>query len=363
MYIEKLELNNFRNYKNQVINLDKNINVIYGNNAQGKTNIIESIYMCAYGKSFRAKKDEETIKFGEDLSQVVINYKRLDREGTIKLEIGSNKNFYINGIKQNKLSDIIGKINIVIFKPDDIDIIKDGPQKRRRFLDIMISSLKPNYLHLLNNYNKVLEQRNNYLRQIKFENKSKEMLEIWDEQLATYSEKISEYRRNFIEKIQERIVVIHKNITKSGKDLGNSENIEIKYSYNGITKKDFYDKLLKNRLNDIQKGYTTTGIHRDDFMIYINEMPVNVYGSQGQQRTSILALKLAELQIVHDEIGEEPILLLDDFMSELDENRRNSILENIKNNQVIITCTDKIEIEGVTDSIYYVSDGIANKIN
>lgn len=356
MYIDNVILENFRNYESQQVELNKNINIIYGNNAQGKTNIIEAIFLCAFGKSFRAKKDQELIKFNEKNCRVEVSYKKSDREGTIKAEIEDKKVFFSNGVKQNKISDIIGKINVVIFTPDDIEIIKDGPQKRRRFLDMMISSLKPNYLHLLNSYNKILEQRNNYLRQIKSENKNPSMLDIWDEQLAEYSYKIYEYRKYFIDKISDSIEDIHSLITKSGK-----EEIKIKYISNSKDKNSFLENLKKSHTVDIKRGFTATGIHRDDFMIYINNRPVSIFGSQGQQRTTILTLKLCELKIVKEESGETPILLLDDYMSELDEKRRTSFLENIKGNQVIITCTDRIDLENES-SIYYVENGICKKV-
>ena len=356
MYIKKVILENFRNYENQEIELNENINIIYGNNAQGKTNIIESVFLCAFGKSFRAKKDSELIKFDENNCKVEVFYNKIDREGSIKAIIEDKKVFFSNGVKQNKISDIIGKINVVIFTPDDIEIIKDGPQKRRRFLDMMISSLRPNYLHLLNNYNKTLEQRNNYLRQIKMENKNPSMLDIWDEQLADYSFKIYEYRKYFIEKISNIIEDIHSLITKSGK-----EDIKIKYISNSKNKESFLENLKKSRQVDIKRGFTATGVHRDDFMIYINGRPVSIFGSQGQQRTTILTLKLCELKIVKEEIGDSPILLLDDFMSELDEKRRESFLENIKGNQVIITCTDRIDLENESSN-YYVENGICKKV-
>ena len=356
MHIKNILLENFRNYDKQEIELNKNINIIYGNNAQGKTNIIESEFLCAYGKSFRAKKDSELIKFDKVNCNVEVSYSKIDREGTIKAEIGEKKTFFANGVKQNKISDIIGKINVVIFTPDDIEIIKEGPQKRRRFLDMMISSLRPNYLHLLNSYNKVLEQRNNFLRQIKLENKNPAMLDIWDEQLAEYSYKIYEYRKYFIEKISNSIEDIHSLITKSGK-----EEIKIKYISNSKNKESFLENLKKSRSVDIKRGFTATGVHRDDFMIYINSRPVSIFGSQGQQRTTILTLKLCELKIVKEEIGDNPILLLDDYMSELDEKRRTSFLENIKGNQVIITCTDRIDLENES-SIYYVENGICKKV-
>lgn len=220
---------------------------------------------------------------------------------------------------------------------------------------MMISSLKPNYIHLLNLYNKTLEQRNNYLRQIKYENKNPKMLDIWDEQLSEYSYNIYEYRRHYIEKISEKIEVFHNLITKSGK-----ETIKIKYISNSKNKESFLENLRKSRTIDINRGFTATGIHRDDFMVYINDKPVSIFGSQGQQRTSILTLKLCELEIIKEEINDTPILLLDDFMSELDEIRRRSFLENIKGNQVIITCTDKIELD--TDfSEFFVEKGICTQ--
>ena len=351
MWINKIVLNNFRNYSSQEIELNKDINIFYGENAQGKTNIIESVYLCSVGKSFRAKKDQELIKFNKEKAVVEIEYNKSDRDGKIKIEIENRKKISVNGIKLKKLSELLGNINVVIFTPDDIDILKGGPQKRRKFLDVMISQLKPNYMHVLNLYLKTLEQRNNYLRQIKLENKNENMLEIWDEKLAEYAIKIYEYRNEFINKIKNKIENIHFKITN------NKEKIEIKY-FSNCEKIDYFLETLKQRRKlDIIKGYTTKGIHRDDFIVYVNNSPVNVYGSQGQQRTAILSLKLAELNVVYDEIGEYPILLLDDFMSELDEIRKINFLENIKNAQVIITCTEKIEVDNLNYFTYNVSNG------
>ena len=307
------------------------------------------------GKSFRTKKDNELINFEKQFSNVEICYAKSDRKGNIKVEINEKKTFFLNGVKQNKISDILGRLNVVIFTPNDIDIIKEGPNKRRRFLDMMISSLKPNYIHILNTYNRTLEQRNNYLRQIKYENKNQTILDIWDEQLSEVSFKIYEYRKLFTDKISQKIEKIHSLITKCGK-----EEIEIRYISNSKEKKSFLDNLKKSRELDIKRGFTATGVHRDDFIIYINGRPVSIFGSQGQQRTTILTLKLCEMEIVKEEIGENPILLLDDYMSELDDKRRKSFLENIKGNQVIITCTDNLKIEN-EHSVYYVENGKCTK--
>jgi len=351
MHIKKIKLNNFRNYNEQEINLNKNINIFYGDNGEGKTNIIEAIFLCSIGKSFRTSKDKELIKFEKESASIYLEYERKDRDGKIKIDINDKKDIFINGIKIKKLSELLGKINVVIFSPDDIQILKEGPHKRRRFLDIMISQLRPSYLYNLNMYNKTLEQRNNYLKQIKIENKNQEMLEIWDEKLAEYGEKIFIYRNEFIEKIKNKIFDIHYNITNK------KENIKIEYISNCENKEEYLKLLKERRKLDIIKGFTTKGIHRDDFMIYINNELVNIYGSQGQNRTAILSLKISELQVIYDEIGEEPILLLDDFMSELDEKRRKSFLENIKNNQVIITCTDKLEIPNLDYNLFNVKKG------
>ena len=198
MWIKKIKLYNFRNYKDQEIKLKEDINIFYGENAQGKTNIIESIFLGSMGKSFRAKKDKEMILINENNAKIEIEFEKKDRNGKIKIELSNKKNVYINGIKIKKLSELLGNINIVIFTPDDINILKGSPQNRRRFLDIMISQLKPNYMHNLNLYLKTLEQRNNYLRQIKEENKKEDLLEIWDEKLVEYASVIYNYRAEFI---------------------------------------------------------------------------------------------------------------------------------------------------------------------
>ncbi len=356
MYINKIKLTNFRNYEEQEIQLGPNINIFYGDNAQGKTNIIESIFLCSIGKSFRTNKESELIKFNKEISSVYIEYEKSDRDGKIKIDLNNKKSIYTNGIKIKKLSELLGNINTVIFTPDDINILKDGPQKRRRFLDIMIGQLRPNYIHILNMYNKTLEQRNNYLKQIKENSKTEEMLDIWDEKLAEYGEKIYIYRNEFIEKIKNKINKIHKNITNE------KEEIKVEYISNCSQKVEYIELLKSRRKLDIIKGFTTKGIHRDDFFVYINNQLVNVYGSQGQNRTVVLSLKISELQVIYDEIGEYPILLLDDFMSELDEKRRKNFLENIENTQVIITCTDKINIDNLDYNIYNVKSGNIEKL-
>lgn len=351
MNITKIKLENFRNYTNQEISFNKGINVIYGDNAQGKTNILEAIFLCSMGKSFRSNKDKELIKLSEDFAKINIEYEKSDRKGKIEYIISNKKIISINGVKIKKLSELLGNINSIIFSPDDMEILKDGPQKRRKFLNMLISQLRPRYLFNLNDYNKTLEQRNNYLRQIKYENKPKNMIDIWNEKLANHAQIIYEYRREFVDKILKKIVDIHKNITN------NSEEIKINYISDFKNKEEYIRKLNEKLNKDIERGYTSTGIHKDDFEVYINGKNINLYGSQGQFRTAILSLKLSELYVIYDEIGEYPILLLDDFMSELDEKRRKKFVENITDAQVILTGTHKLILENFDYNIYNVKDG------
>jgi DNA replication and repair protein RecF len=289
--------------------------------------------------------------FNKDFLNIEINYEKIDRDGKIKIEISDKKNIFLNGVKNKKLSELVGKINVVLFTPDDINILKNGPKMRRRFLDIMISQLRPNYIYSLNMYLKTLEQRNMYLKQIKLEHKSADLLDIWDQKLVEYGEKIYNYRKEFIEKIIEKINIIHKKITN------NDENIEIEYISDFSTSEKFYSALKQNQKIDIMRGATTKGIHKDDFNVSLNGKSVNVYGSQGQNRTVVLSLKMSELQVIKDEIGENPILLLDDFMSELDSERRKNFLKNIGNTQVFVTCTEKLNIEELEYKSFFVKNG------
>ena len=315
----------------------------------GKTTILESIFICCLGKSFRTNKEKELIKLNREKAFIEINSEQEERKINIKVEIFEKKKIYCNNILLKKTSDILGKIYIVLFTPEDISILNNEPSKRRRFLNIMISQLRPNYVHLLNQYNKILEQRNFYLKQIKYENKKEEILDIWDEQLNNFGTKVFEYRKEFIEKINNKIKKIHLRTTE------NKEIIEIKYITN--IGQNFLEKLKNNRKIDILKGYTSIGIHRDDFETYLQNKNISIYGSQGQKRTAIISLKLAESEVIEEEIEEKPIILLDDFMSELDKKRIQGLLENIKENQVLITCTDSFKINNSNYNLYKVQNG------
>ena len=331
MFIKEIYLKNFRNYEEQKIELNENVNVFYGNNAQGKTNVLEALYFCALGRSFRTHKESELINFKDSFSNINVNYQKNDRDNSIEISLNkkNSKVIKFNGIKLNKNSELVGHINLVIFSPDDIMILKQGPALRRKFLDILISQLKPKYLHELNEYNKILEQRNAMLK-----SKRIETIDIWNEQLAIQTEKIHNYRKEYIDKIQEKLKIIHPGLTD------NKETIEIKYKTRFKDKESFIKILEENKTLDMLRGYTSEGAHREDFEISINNKSLNLYGSQGQHRTAVLALKIAELNIIKEEIGENPVLLLDDVTSELDEHRVMSIFEVVKDYQVLITCTD-----------------------
>jgi DNA replication and repair protein RecF len=344
MYIKDIYLKNFRNYREQKIELNPSANVFYGNNAQGKTNILEAIFFSAFGKSFRTSKEKQVIMKEKDFFKIHTEFQKKDREGNVDIFLGDDKSISVNGVKLNKLSELLGNINIVIFSPEDINLLKDESAVRRKFLDMMISQLRKNYIYNLNNYKKNLEQKNNYL---KSRNISDDMLDVYDEKLAEYSENVYQYRNEFIEKIKEKIKEIHSNIT--------DEDISIVYKTDCESKEKCLEKLKKNREKDKYRGFSSVGCHRDDFKILINGDEVDIYGSQGQNRTAILSLKMAELEVINDEIGEYPILLLDDFMSELDQERITNFLKSINNIQVIITCTEKIDLEN--SSNFYVNNG------
>ena len=354
MYIKEIDLQNFRNYSMQKVKLDKGINIFYGDNAQGKTNLLEAIFLCSIGKSFRTNRDRELINFNNDYSNIEISFEKKDRCGKINLRIDDKKRFLVNNVPVKKTSEIIGNIYIVLFTPDDINILKNGPSKRRRFLDIMISQLRPKYIYSLNQYNRIISQRNAYLKQIRFSDVNNNLLDIWDENLSIYGEKIHNYREEFIKKITNKINYIHGNITNK------NEKIDIQYIYNFKYKKDFLDKLKYNRKLDIKTGITNAGIQREDFNVSINGKKLNLYGSQGQHRTVVLSLKISELEIIKEELEEKPILLLDDFMSELDFKRRFNLLNLMKDNQVIITCTDKeaFSKQDIKPKYFYVNNGI-----
>lgn len=366
MRIKRLKVENFRNLEKLDIEFSDGVNIIYGNNAQGKTNIIESIYIFSFGKSFRANKDIELLKFDKEYFLSNIEIMKKDRELEMDFgfdKISNKKMIKVNGVIQKKISDIIGKLNVVVFKPEDIKIVTDAPSVRRKYIDYLISSISKGYLENITKYKKVLEERNNLLKEIKIklkgnrvlEKNDEDFLDVYDKLLSKLNCEIYNERKRIIEKINDYIYGIHLKLTEN---YINNEKLHIKYVSNveeDIQK--MYNDLIKSRLNDINKGYTSFGIHRDDYIISINSLDVSIYGSQGQKKSSIISLKLSELKVIEEVIGEKPVLLLDDYMSELDERRRLKFLDIIEDIQIIITTTHKISIEGKENTYFYVDNG------
>ena len=366
MRIKKLKVENFRNLENLDIEFSEGINIIYGNNAQGKTNIIESIYIFSFGKSFRANKDIELLKFDKEYFLSNIKIMKKDRELEMDFgfdKISNKKMIKVNGVIQKKVSDIIGKLNVVVFKPEDIKIVTDSPSIRRKYIDYLISSISKSYLENITKYKKVMEERNNLLKEIKLRLKGSKnldetdsnFLDVYDKLLSKLNCEIYNERKRVIEKLNNYIYGIHLKLTEN---YINNEKLHIKYVSNveeDIQK--MYNDLIKSRLNDINKGYTSFGIHRDDYIISINSLDVSIYGSQGQKKSSIISLKLSELKVIEEVIGEKPVLLLDDYMSELDERRRLKFLDIIEDIQIIITTTHKISIDGKENIYFYVDNG------
>lgn len=363
MYIKYLQLVNFRNYNELNIKLSKNINVFIGDNAQGKTNILESIYYCSIGKSPRTNKDKELINWNgrESYIKIHVSKERLDKKIEIKIFKEGKKGINVNSIKINKISELIGIFNVVMFSPEDLKIVKESPLFRRKFLDIELCKLSKKYYFNLVQYNKVLDERNTMLR--KWNEQNSNIFQVYDEQLSKYGGFIIKLRDQYIKNLSEKGKVIHSEIT-----TGN-EIIEFKYitSVKNIDKseEELLEILINNRKKDFDKKNTSLGPHRDDFDIKINGIDTRSFGSQGQQRTSVLTIKFASLEIIKNITGEYPVLLLDDVLSELDVNRQKYILSSINNIQTFITCTGVGDIKKYLKDeaqLFLVKNGIVSKI-
>lgn len=358
MYIKKIVLNNFRNYEKLELDLKKYINVFFGNNAVGKTNILESIYFSAITKSYRTIKDTEIIKFNKSYTNFSVEYMdKNSNKNNINIYIDDKiKKIKENGVEIKKLSEHIGKYNIIIFSPESMDIVKGSPKNRRRFMDILISQLSKAYLIKLQEYNKILILKNNLIRS---ENIDFNYLDILDEKLSEHIKCIVEYRKKIIEKLNDKALKIHSDITS------NKEIIDIKYitDFFQMNEVQIFEVLKRNREYDILRKSSTKGIQRDNFEIYINNLEVSTYGSQGQNRTALLTLKLSEFEILKEEKEDEPILLLDDVLSELDNNRISYLFNYIKNYQTIITTTEMDNLINISNiSFFKVENGRVEKL-
>lgn len=361
MKIESLKLKNFRNYELLNLNFDDGANIFYGDNAQGKTNILEAVYLSGTTKSHRGSKDRDMIRFKEEESHIEVTVKKngMTHQIDIHLKKNSPKGIAINKVPIRKASELFGIVNIVFFSPEDLNIIKNGPSERRRFIDLELSQLDKIYLKNLSNYNRIINQRNHLLKEIPYQKELLQTLEIWDTQLVNYGTAIIERRKVFIDEINEIVSSIHKKLT------GKKEDIHLSYepSNGSMT---LEQALRKSREKDIRIKSTSVGPHRDDICFKTENLDLRRFGSQGQQRTAALSLKLSEIELVKKAINDTPVLLLDDVLSELDKHRQNYLLDSIHDIQTLITCTGVEEFVNhrfSINKIFHVQNGQVTKEN
>lgn len=355
LYVESITAENFRNLSAVDIKLNSGINIFYGKNAQGKTNILESIYVCATGRSHRTRIDSRLVNFEKPECHVRLFCKRGKRQDRIDLHIKKDekKGIAINGIAIKKSGELFGTLLTVIFSPEDLGLVKEGPSERRRFMDMELCQLSNVYYYDLQQYYKVLKQRNSLLKNVQKNSSLKDTIFIWDSQLLEYGKRVISARRSFIDKLNDISAKKHSIIT------GGGEILKIEYKPD-CTEDNFEKKLLSSLERDIMYGTTYQGPHKDDIVFSINGSDVKLFGSQGQQRTTALSTRLAEIDIMEQETGEKPVVLLDDVFSELDESRQRMLLESISDCQIIITCTGVEDIvRKYTENayIFYVESG------
>lgn len=357
MKIKSLKLKNFRNYDLLKLDFDGSTNIFYGNNAQGKTNILEAVYLSGTTKSHRGAKDRDIIQFKHDESHIemIVEKNGISYQLDMHLKKNSPKGIAVNKIPIRKASELFGIVNLVFFSPEDLNIIKNGPAERRRFIDLELSQLDKVYLNDLSNYNRIVNQRNHLLKEIGFNNQDnlRDMLDIWEMQLIQYGDKIIERRKGFVEDINKIISSIHKKLT------GGKEELRVIYEpSNG--EMSLEQALNRSRERDIRIKSTSVGPHRDDICFMIGDMDIRKYGSQGQQRTAALSLKLSEIELVKQMIHDTPVLLLDDVLSELDKHRQNYLLDSIHDIQTLITCTgveDFVNHRFSINKVFHVQNG------
>jgi DNA replication and repair protein RecF len=334
MIVESVKLSHFRNYNDLELTFDQGTNLFYGDNAQGKTNILESVYLCGTTRSHKGSKDKEMIQFGEDESHICMKIQKAGSSYRIDMHLKKNKTkgIAINGVRVRKAGELIGLGNFVFFSPEDLNIIKSGPSERRRFLDMELCQLDKIYLYHLTNYNRTLVQRNKLLKESGFYPESQTLLDVLDEQLVLHGSVIIRLRQEFTEKLNEMILQIHNSLS------GQRETLILQYEGN-VSTSEFADRMKHNREKDCKTKTTNAGPHRDDLCFMVNGIDIRRYGSQGQQRTAALSLKLSEIELVRRTVHDTPVLLLDDVLSELDSSRQRYLLDSIHDIQTMITCT------------------------
>ncbi|MCI8461829.1 MAG: DNA replication/repair protein RecF [Lachnospiraceae bacterium] len=356
MIIKSIELADYRNYDSLTLFFENGTNILYGDNAQGKTNILEAIYVAATTKSHKGSKDREIIRFDKEEAHIRTYLEKDHVETRVDMHLRKNKSkgIAIDGQKIKKAADLMGLCNVVFFSPEDLGIIKNGPGERRRFVDMELCQLDSFYLYNLNHYIKTVEQRNKLLKDMFMNPDLKETLGIWDMQLVSFGSKIIERRKLFVDQLNEIVGEIHKKLS------GGKEDLVIRYEPD-VTMEDFERKLKGSQERDIRSKMTSAGPHRDDFSFLVKDVDIRKYGSQGQQRTAALSLKLSEIELVKKIAGDAPVLLLDDVLSELDSSRQNYLLNSIGEIQTIITCTgleDFVNNRFEIDKVFRVADGM-----
>ena len=355
MLIKKIKLCNYRNYIEEELEFSESTNILYGDNAQGKTNILESIYLCGTTKSHQGSRDKEIIRLGEEEAHIKMYVEKDGLEHKIDMHLKKNKTkgIAINGIPIKKSSELVGFTNMIIFSPEDLNLIKNGPSERRRFIDMELCQLDKIYIDNISRYNKILSQRNHLLKQIKYNNDLKETLSVWDEQLIRYGKEIIKKRQEFIEQLKPIAGEIHSKIT------GDKEKLCITYDPD-VNIDNYEEKFSSMYERDLNYQTTHCGPHRDDIKFSINNMDIRTYGSQGQKRTAALSLKLSEIDIVKNRTNDVPVLMLDDVLSELDRNRQNYLIDCLSDLQTIITCTGLEEFVNLripVNQVYKVVNG------
>lgn len=355
MYIHSLTLNNFRNYEETKIFFNDHINIIYGQNAQGKTNILEALYLCATAKSHRTSNIKELIKFESEEAHVNVEIIKENNIDIIDVHLKKNnkKTIAINKMPIRKFNELFGTLRIILFSPEDLGLIKNGPKERRRFLDLELCQISPIYYYHLKHYYLILKQRNNLLKMIKKNEEFKDQLEAWDIQLIQHGKNIITQRQKFINELNPYFKNKHNEIA------GSNEVSHMIYEKN-VDEEDFEKKLIRQIAYDITMGSTSVGPHKDDISFEINNVDIRKYGSQGQQRTAALSLKLSEIEYIKSNGEDTPILLLDDVLSELDEQRQKHLFNHIKDIQTIITCTgieDFINANVEIENMIYIKNG------
>ena len=355
MIIKSIELADYRNYDSLVMQFDRGTNILYGDNAQGKTNILEAIFVAATTRSHKGSKDREIVNFNKEEGHIRTWLEKDGAETRVDMHLrkSKSKGIAIDGQKIKRAAELHGLCNVVFFSPEDLGIIKNGPAERRRFVDMELCQLDGVYLYNLNHYNKIINQRNRLLKDMYLNQGLKETLEVWDMQLVSFGTKIIERRALFVKQLNEIIYGIHRKLS------GDKEELQICYEPDAVPEA-FEEKLSSARDRDIRAKMTSVGPHRDDFSFLVGGVDIRKYGSQGQQRTAALSLKLAEIELVKKITGDNPILLLDDVLSELDSNRQNYLLNSIGEIQTIITCTGLEEFvhhRFEINRVYKVADG------